>query len=151
MTPQRVEEPGRPRSDQRRVRFDDDAREAGEIGSHRVVVVLGHRTRIEEAAGVVQLYLTDALARLVQGPARRGHLRRDRPSRRVAFGRVLPEIAHDAAPRTLAAGEEHRGDTRDRSVAGPLVLDEESLGAPRIVQRPGRTAVQDESISGCGG
>ncbi len=121
------EKSGGPGANQRRMRFDDDVGETGEAGGDVVVVGIGNRSRIEEAAGVVQLHPGDGIVRVVQRPARGGDLRGDGPARRVAFGRVLPEIAHHAAPGTLAAGEEDRGHAGDGSVRGTLVLDEQSL------------------------
>ena len=74
------------------------------------VVGRRHRATIEKAAGVVQLDLPaperGAQPR-VEGP---DDLVRNRADGRVALSRVLPEVAHHAAPGALATREEHGGD-----------------------------------------
>ena len=89
-----------------------------------------HRAVIEEAARVVELQVSNAarFRGLGTGSARsrRGRLgpgrepeldlARDRAGRRVGLDRVAPEVAHHAAPRALAAGEEDRGDVDDAAV-----------------------------------
>ena len=75
-----------------------------------------HRPGIEEAAGVVQLEAghTDRRSAGPASGAPARDLRRDRAGRRVGDGGVSPQIAHHAAPRALAAGEEHRRHARRR-------------------------------------
>ena len=95
MTPQRVEEPA---SSARRPATGCDSTmmrgKPARLGRDRVVVVLGHRARIEEAAGVVQLHLTDALARLVQAScAPRPPAPRSRP-RGVSLSVVCCQRSH---------------------------------------------------------
>jgi hypothetical protein len=45
---------------------------------------------------------------------------------------VFPEIAHEAAPRTLAVGQENRGDGHNRARLGTFLLDKECVRPPGI-------------------
>ena len=118
--------------DERRMRLDDDPRRGpASVGGDGVVVLLRDGARIEEAAGVVQLHLRDGVdAAAPQFVARGGHLRRNGAGGVSSTCRVAPQVAHHAAPRTLAAGEKHRGHARHGPVGGPLVLDDQVLIPP---------------------
>ena len=82
--PSASRKPARARADERRVRLDDDAREAGESCGDRVVVAFGHGARIEEAAGVVQLHALTATP-IARAPRRAAAIcAAMAPARRVA-------------------------------------------------------------------
>ena len=73
----------------------------------------------------------------------------ERAGRRVLRDRVLPQVAHDAAPRALAAGQEDRGHLDDPAVRGPLRFDRARPGAAtgRAARRGGRCASTNRSRS----
>src|SRR5207342_3224031 len=72
---------------------------------------------------------------------------RDRAGRRVGLERVAPEIAHHAAPRALAPGEEERGDVDHAAVAVGLGIDDDSRHRPRIHRMPRAAASEHEAIA----
>ena len=63
----------------------------------------------------------------------------------------LPQIAHRASPRTLAAGEKHGRDSHSAAVHATLVFDEDTLMAPRVVMRTRTTVLEDEAVALAGG
>jgi hypothetical protein len=60
---------------------------------------------------------------------------------------MLPEIAHDAAPRAFATGEKYRRDPHHAPVACAFVFDEQALMAPRIVSGPRPATSEHEAIA----
>ena len=130
--------------------FDDDPIKSCELGGDLLIVAFGHRTRIEEIPRVVQLHLADRLALFPERQPCGCDLRGNRARRRVGRRRVLPEIAHHAAPRTLAAGEKNGRDPHRGSLVGPLVFDNQILIAPRVATRSRTATLQDEPVA-CGG
>ena len=129
------------------MRFDDHLIEIREVRRDRRVVALGHRSRIDEVRGVVELDPRDAFTAFVPGSPCRFDLSRNRAGRRVFARRVAPEIAHRAAPRTFASGEKHRADARTVAPLGHLFVDRQILIPPRIVRRTRPAKVDDEPIA----
>ena len=66
----------------------------------------------------------------------------ERAGGRVLLDRVLPQVAHHAAPRALAAGQEDGGHLDDPAVGGPLRFDEHALVPPRV-ERPARRPLRE--------
>jgi hypothetical protein len=60
---------------------------------------------------------------------------------------VLPQIAHHASPGALASGQEDGRDHRARAVGATLLLYEQALMSPRIVQRPSGPVCEHESVT----
>src|SRR5215471_19053380 len=100
------------------MRFDDDALEVlEEIGDLRMFVGR-NRSGIEKASRVVEL--DGACSRkFCQSSA---DLIRDGASCHRLLHRVLPEIAHQASPRTLPVRQEERRDIDDLSPFASLLL-----------------------------
>src|SRR5262249_28478985 len=93
------------RSDERRMRFDDDPVEVLERGCYRLVVLVGHRVRIEEIRSVVQLHLRDSGAAFNQRIPRGNNLCGDRALWRISSRRISPQVAHDTTPGTFFSGQ----------------------------------------------
>ena len=72
------------------------------------------------------------------GMAPRGVSRRDR---------VLPQIAHHAAPGALPPRQKDGRRASDAPVGRTLVLDEDALMAPRVMERPGAPPIEDEAVA----
>ena len=105
------------------MRLDDDTVEAVHRRRNVLVIVRGNLLRVEEAPGVVQLDVPYR-RQLVES---RTDLRNDRACRNGLVERVAPEVAHDAAPRALAAGQEDRESARNPTVGPALVLDQRAM------------------------
>ena len=118
-----------------------------ELRADRAVVALGHGPRIEEVRRVVELQPRDLLAAIPPRSQRRLDLCRDRSGGRVVASREAPEVAHRAAPRALASGQEDRPDACDVAPLGRFVFDRQILEAPRIVLRPGTSEIDDEAVA----
>ena len=128
-----VEQAVHARANQRRVRLHDDTREAGQRRGNLVVVLDRNGARIEETTGVIELDHAHARLFLVQGRDSGGDLRGDGAGRRIRERGVTPEIAHRAAPRTLASGQEHGGRAGARAFLRSLVFDDQALVLPGIM------------------
>ena len=90
------------------MRLDDHAVERCDDCRNRVIVCRGNGLRVEEAARVVQLQLTNRR----QPRERVPNLTGDHSFRDHVVERVDPEVAHDAAERALPVGQEDgRGGT----------------------------------------
>ena len=133
MARQCVEQAIHARANQRRVRLHDDPREARERRGNRLVVLYRNGARIEETAGVIELEDAHPRLFLVQGRDGGGDLRGDGAGRSIRDRGVTPEIAHRAAPRTLAPGQEHGSRAGARAFLRSLVFDDQALVLPRIV------------------
>src|SRR4029078_9079011 len=89
-----VEKPVDAVADKRRMGFCDHPTEWPKCHRQRPVILVWHRTRIEEIRRVVQLDLRDRLATLRQGASRRRDLRRDGTGPRGAGGGGAPSHPH---------------------------------------------------------
>src|SRR5262245_32287127 len=115
------------------MRFSDDPREPSQSVGNRIVVGLRYGSRIEQAAGVIQLYLIDGRRLASELPTGLRNLTWNCASGCVGFGGVLPKVTHQAAPRAFASGEEHGCDSCDAPIRRPLILDHYALRPPGVV------------------
>ena len=129
------------------MRFDDHVGHAREPCRERLVILIGDGTRIEKAAGVVQLHVIDGVAIPAYGLERVIQLVDERAGGRVLLDRVLPEVAHHATPRALAAGQEDGRHLGDPAVGGPLRLDQDALVCPGVERDARRPVGEHEPIA----
>jgi hypothetical protein len=93
---------------------------------------------IEETAGVEQLDLArhrQAAELAFRLAKRKVNLPGDRSGGHGFIERVLPEIAHQAAPRTFLVGEKNR-----------QAIDEAAVGSALLLEQPGVRAVWVEAV-----
>ena len=135
---QPVAEPQATIPDQGRMTLDDDPVKIGQARGYRGILGLGNRLAIEETAGVVQLDLAQlgqAAELAFRLAKRKVNLPGDRSGGHGFIERVLPEIAHQAAPRTFLVGEKNR-----------QAIDEAAVGSALLLEQPGVRAVWVEAV-----
>jgi len=101
-----------------------------------------YRPRIEEIAAVVKLDMSRS-RKSSQCPP---NLCRDRALRYAMIGGILPQIAHQTTKRTLAIGQEYRGNVFDHSPGRSFFFNQAGIRPPgrhEIFRRPLR---QDPAI-----
>ena len=108
--------------------LDDDGLEVTDPGRDGGVIFGRDRLRIEEVAGIVELDVLRA-GRLRQGVVDLG---RDRSDGNSLIQRVLPEITHRAAERTLLVRQEDRRDVLNSPRSSSLRFDQVRVRSPRI-------------------
>ena len=124
--------------DQGRVTLDDDPVKIDQARSYRGILGLGNRLAVEETSGVVQLDLAQlgqAATLTFRLAKRKVNLPGDRPGEPGFVERVLPEIAHQAAPRAFPVGKEDR-----------QPIDEAAVGVALLFEQPGVGAVWVETV-----
>lgn len=122
-----------------RVVLDDDGFKTADPVDDRRMVGGRNRLRVKEVSAVVKF---DVLRRR---KPRQGEvdLLRDRPDRHGFVGRVLPQVAHQAAKRALAVGEEDRGNLFNPPAGGALRFDQVRV-RPADVERVLRPAGRED-------
>src|SRR2546428_2281222 len=88
----------------------------------------GNRVGIEEAPAIVEL----DLARRRQLRQSIIYLRRNRAQRQRFCQRVLPQVAHQAAPGAFSIRQEDRRDRDEFAGFCPLLLQQKGIGALRV-------------------
>ena len=88
----------------------------------------GNRVRIEEAPAIVEL----DLARRRQLRQSIINLRRNSARRQSFCQRVLPQVAHEAAPGAFSIRQEDRRDRDQFAGFCPLLLQQKGIGTPRV-------------------
>ena len=112
-----------------RMRFDHDMlREPNRAGDGRVFR-RRNRGGVKEAAAVVQFQLFRARTEL---PQRVFDLPRDGAGRDSLRRRVLPQIAHQAAPGAFLVGQQNDTRTLDASGIGAFLFEAETVRPERI-------------------
>src|SRR5262249_44437787 len=101
-----------------------------------------NRLRIEEAASVIELHLPCRRQR----DKRLADLHRDRSALDGRVERVLPQIAHHAAERTLAVGEEDDGGWNQRATRTRLFFGESRVGAIGVNEVFWSPVLENEAI-----
>ena len=138
-------------ADEAGVRLDDDAAEGLEERGSFGVVGGGDGAGVEEAAAIVEL---DVLGGGEAGEGI-GDLRGDSAGGEGVGEGVLPEVAHEAAPGTLAVGEEEGGDVDEAAGGGGpglgFRLEEEGVGDVRVDEVARGAAVEDPTVAAGGG
>src|SRR6185436_10826412 len=124
------------------MRLDDDAIEPRDGRGNFVVVLDRDRLRVEEAPGVIQL----DLASRRQCGERLANLLDDCPPRHRRIERVDPQVAHHAAERALAIGQEDDGGRREGAVLVPLFFPHRGVGAMGIESSLGAAKIEHEPV-----
>ena len=118
--------------------FHDHAIERANALGDRRMVFRRNRAWIKKAAAVVEF----DLARGRELGEREIDLRRDGSGRHGSGERVLPQVAHQAAPRALAIRQEDRRDRHDFAGLRTLLFDEKRVWT-RGLHRVSRSAPRE--------
>lgn len=137
---------------QGRVALDDDAAKLGQTLGDCGIFGFRDGLLIKETAGVVefdlaQLGQTTAFA--FRETKRKVDLFSDRLGGRRLIEGVLPEIAHEAAPRAFLVGEKNRHAIDELAVGSAFLLEQPSVGAAGV-ERVLRAALPDNPAAAGG-
>lgn len=113
---------------QRRVTLHNHAFKTAQPLRDGWIILKWNCAAIKKTAAVIELHLSRG------GKARQGviNLCGDGTDRNRLRERVLPQVAHQAAPGTLAIGEEDGRDIHEFAGLGPLLLEKEGVRPLRI-------------------
>ena len=141
-SPQQIAKPHTAIVGQARMILDDDGLEVADARGDGRMILGWDRLRVEEVAGVVELEVLRGRKPL-QGVV---DLRGNGSDGDTLIERVLPQVAHRAAKRTLFVGEEDCRDIFNHARSRSLRLDEKSIRLPQIKPLLRRTGGEDVGV-----